>query len=98
MQRKFLNARSPLRLLEKGLHGGLGPDRVLVTDHGPGIPRDDVDRIFEPLFSTRTCGVGLGLPLVEQIMLEHGGGAEVLETGADGTTMLLWLPAVSAVS
>ena len=46
---------------------------IRVADNGPGIPEDVRDQIFEPLFSTKVYGVGLGLPLVRQIIEEHGG-------------------------
>ena len=48
--------------------------------------------MFEPLYSTRVFGVGLGLPLVTRIMEQHGGGVEIEDTGVHGTTMRLWLP------
>lgn len=71
-----------------------GEDRVeiLFTDNGPGMVPDVQKKIFEPLYSTKNFGVGLGLPTVKQIMEQHGGGIEVeTETGL-GTTMVLWLP------
>ena len=49
-------------------------------------------KIFEPLFSTKAFGVGLGLPLVHQIMARHGGGIDVRSEVGVGTTMVLWLP------
>ena len=65
---------------------------IRVTDTGPGIPAAVRDRIFEPLFSTRSFGFGLGLPRVRQIMEQHGGGVEVESASSAGTTMRLWLP------
>ncbi|MCK4868169.1 MAG: PAS domain-containing protein, partial [Alphaproteobacteria bacterium] len=49
---------------------------IIVEDTGPGIAEESLDRIFEPLFSTKNFGAGLGLPIVRQIMEQHGGGVE----------------------
>jgi signal transduction histidine kinase len=63
-----------------------------VSDTGPGIPPEDVDKVFEPLYSTKAFGVGLGLPLVRQIIEQHGGGIE-LESGAgSGARFVIRLP------
>ncbi|MEE8517150.1 MAG: PAS-domain containing protein, partial [Alphaproteobacteria bacterium] len=71
-----------------------GGDRVVITitDTGPGIPEDVLPKIFEPLFSTKQFGVGLGLPTVCQIMEEHGGGFEIANGENVGTRATLWLP------
>ncbi|MBN1769643.1 MAG: HAMP domain-containing histidine kinase [Deltaproteobacteria bacterium] len=47
--------------------------RLDVFDEGPGLPTDDVERIFDPFFSTKASGVGLGLALCRQIARRHGG-------------------------
>ena len=62
------------------------------TDNGPGIPADVLARIFEPLYSTKSFGVGLGLPTVRQIMEQHGGGIDINSIQGQGTTVFLWLP------
>src|SRR6185295_14420124 len=51
--------------------------RLSVVDTGPGIPPDVLPRIFEPLFTTKNFGVGLGLPTVRQIVELHGGTIDV---------------------
>jgi signal transduction histidine kinase len=73
-----------------------GPDRdgvaVAVTDHGPGIPADDRDRIFERFWRGHADGgTGLGLPIARQIALAHGGDLRVRSPGAagDGATFTL---------
>jgi len=65
---------------------------VDIDDSGPGIPPDVFKRIFEPLFSTKGFGVGLGLPTVKQIMEHHGGGIELISEPGRGTRALIWLP------
>ncbi|MDH5411779.1 MAG: ATP-binding protein, partial [Alphaproteobacteria bacterium] len=65
---------------------------ITVSDNGMGIPEDLREKIFEPLFSTKNFGVGLGLPTVKQIMKQHGGGVEVGEGLSGGAKFALWLP------
>ncbi len=50
---------------------------ILDSDTGCGIHNDMLDKIFEPLFSTKTFGVGLGMSIVKEIMEKHGGGVEL---------------------
>ena len=64
---------------------------ITITDTGHGIADDIMPRIFEPLFSTKGFGVGLGMPVVRQIFIQHGGGIE-LDTSKHGTQITLWLP------
>ena len=61
-------------------------------DNGPGIAQDVMPHIFEPLFSTKNFGVGLGMPAVKQIMELHGGDIAVESVAGEGTTVTLWLP------
>jgi PAS domain S-box-containing protein len=67
--------------------------RVWVRDTGCGIPQDRLDKVFEPLFSTKSFGVGLGLPIVRQVTEQHGGRVEIESLPGQGTTVTLWLPA-----
>ena len=65
---------------------------IIFEDSGPGIPDDLRAQIFEPLFSTKGFGVGLGLPVVKQIMEQHQGGVEIASEEGRGTRVCLWLP------
>ncbi|MDH3451913.1 MAG: ATP-binding protein, partial [Gammaproteobacteria bacterium] len=65
---------------------------VSVRDDGSGMDALTVERIFEPLFSTRSFGVGLGMPLVKRIVEQHGGSVEVVSEPGTGSTVTLWLP------
>ena len=69
-------------------------DRVEIVfeDNGPGIPADVRPMIFEPLYSTKGFGVGLGLPAVKQIMEQHGGGIGIDSIPGQGARVHLWLP------
>jgi signal transduction histidine kinase len=66
--------------------------RLSVVDNGPGIPADRLPRIFEPLFTTKSFGVGLGLPTVRQIVEQHGGTIEATSTVEEGATFVISLP------
>lgn len=66
--------------------------RVSVIDNGPGIADDKIGRIFEPLFTTKVKGVGLGLPTVRKLVEQHGGIIDVESTVGEGTTFTVWLP------
>jgi signal transduction histidine kinase len=66
--------------------------RITLSDTGPGIPPDVLPRIFEPLFTTKGFGVGLGLPTVRQIVEKHGGTIDVDSSVGNGTTVTIWLP------
>jgi len=66
--------------------------QIRVGDTGPGIPPELMGRIFDPLFSTKTFGMGMGLPIVKQIMEQHSGGVEVESREGKGVLVTLWLP------
>ena len=70
-----------------------GRMEILVTDTGPGMAPEVLAKIFEPMFSTRTFGVGLGLPIVKKNMEQHGGGVEITSAVGRGTAVTLWFPA-----
>ena len=65
---------------------------IRVADTGPGIPSELLDKVMEPLYSTKSFGVGLGLPTVYETMEKHGGEMEVESELGRGTTVTLWLP------
>jgi signal transduction histidine kinase len=67
---------------------------VSVWDTGRGIPPEEMDRIFEPFFSTSTEGTGLGLPIAQRIAGAHGGELELSSTPGEGTEARVTLPAV----
>ena len=65
---------------------------VEVSDNGRGISEKDITRIFNPFFTTREAGTGLGLPAVRRIARAHGGGVEVKSSLGKGSTFTLHLP------
>jgi two-component system sensor histidine kinase PilS (NtrC family) len=66
---------------------------IRVSDNGTGMSPADVKRAFEPFFSTKRGGTGLGLATVYRIVLAHGGRVTLDSSHADGTTVTLTLPA-----
>lgn len=66
--------------------------RVEFKDTGTGIPRDILPKIFTPFYSTKGRGTGLGLALVQKILVYHGGRATVKSVEGGGTTFRVYLP------
>lgn len=67
---------------------------ITVQDNGLGMPKDIIDKVFNPFFTTKTNGTGLGLSIVYQIIKEHGGQIEVFSEEQKGTTFKILLPAL----
>jgi signal transduction histidine kinase len=63
-----------------------------VADTGGGIPQEQINRIFEPFYTTKKKGTGLGLMIVQRIVRGHGGHIEVESQVGRGTTFRIWLP------
>ena len=63
-----------------------------ITDSGKGIPKEDISRIFNLYFTTKTKGTGLGLSIVQQIISQHNGAIFVESSEGKGTTFIIELP------
>ncbi len=72
--------------------------RIQVRDHGVGIPEAHLSKIFDPYFTTKSLGSGLGLATVYSIVANHGGDISVESRPGHGTTMTVLLPAVPDVT
>jgi signal transduction histidine kinase len=72
-----------------------GQVEVLVSDTGPGISAEDRRHLFEPFFTTRPEGTGLGLALCREIVTNHGGRIEYEAGAAQGATFRVVLPAAA---
>lgn len=68
--------------------------RISVLDNGPGIPHDNLDKVFLPFYTTKSEGTGLGLAVVQKIALQHGGRVEARNRPEGGAAFILWLPLV----
>jgi len=65
---------------------------VRITDTGCGMTTEEVDRVFNPEYTTKEKGLGLGLPLAHEIIRGHGGEIRVLSRKDQGTTFEILLP------
>ena len=72
--------------------GAEGERSILVRDTGPGIPQENIKKIFLPFFTTREKGVGMGLALAHKIVTSHGGRIDVESEPGRGTTFQVILP------
>jgi two-component system nitrogen regulation sensor histidine kinase NtrY len=70
-----------------------GGVRVEIRDHGPGVPREIAHRIFDPYYTGKAGGTGLGLALVKQTIEMHGGTITLSETPGGGATFQILLAA-----
>ncbi len=70
--------------------------RIAVSDTGKGIPEKDMDRIFDPYFTTKKDGTGLGLAIVQRIVFDHKGNVWAESNGTSGTTFFIDLPVTEA--
>jgi two-component system sensor histidine kinase PilS (NtrC family) len=81
-----------LRVSARSLRERGGRLQMCIADTGQGISDSDLPHIFEPFFSTKPEGSGIGLALVYRVVEEHGGSIEVRSRVGDGTTFILILP------
>ena len=72
--------------------------RISISDYGSGIAADILPRIFDPYFTTKPSGSGLGLATAYAIVSKHGGRLSVESTYGKGTAFIVELPAASALS
>jgi signal transduction histidine kinase len=73
-----------------------GVIRISVSDNGPGVPDGVADRVFQPFFTTKAQGTGLGLALVQKIVVTHNGRVAVATGDGGGARFVVTLPALEA--
>ena len=71
--------------------------KISIRDNGSGIPEDVIERIFDPYFTTKKEGSGLGLSITHSIISNHGGHIKVESSPGVGTSFIFYLPAVKQV-
>jgi PAS domain S-box-containing protein len=99
LQQVLVNlVKNAMQAMTKGgvltLQTGESPDSVWVSvsDTGGGIPEEQISRIFEPFYTTKKKGTGLGLMIVQRIIRAHEGRIELESHVGRGTTFRVWLP------
>jgi signal transduction histidine kinase len=80
--------RHPEIVLEKGSNCAV----VEITDTGSGIEKDQLSRIFDPFYTTKINGTGLGLPMVKRTVNAHGGVVTIESKIGKGTTVRIYFP------
>jgi len=92
----FINAVQAMEKDGGNLNVTISPDDesvvIEITDTGGGIPAENLDKIFEPYFSTKETGTGLGLAIVKKIVDDHNGTIEVESKLNEGTKFTVRLP------
>lgn len=78
--------------IEIRAHVGADELEIRVKDEGVGIPAEHLERVFDPFYSTKLTGTGLGLALTQQIIQEHGGGLTLTSEVGVGTAFVITLP------
>src|SRR6185369_10653102 len=71
--------------------------RLAITDRGSGVPRELLDRIFDPFITSKEHGLGLGLSICRSIMRAHGGQLTVVNNPERGATFSFSLPVLQSV-
>ena len=90
--------RNAMQAMTRGgeirIETGAGSEAVWVSisDTGSGIPEEKLNRIFQPFFTTKKKGSGLGLMVVQRIIRDHAGRIDVESKPGKGTTFRVWLP------
>ena len=105
---RVLIGRALSNIVENALHAMPGTGAIVLTaeqedgvvvlrvqDTGFGMDEEALNRVFEPYFSTKATGTGLGLPIAKRNVELSGGAIEVDSARGRGTTVVLKLPAVS---
>lgn len=77
---------------EIDLSGTLHGQRISIMDNGPGIPPESIAKIFMPFYTTKANGTGLGLAVVQKIVVQHGGSVEARNQSQGGAEFIVWLP------
>jgi C4-dicarboxylate-specific signal transduction histidine kinase/ABC-type uncharacterized transport system substrate-binding protein len=70
---------------------------VIVSDHGPGVPERDLQRVFEPFYTTKTQGLGMGLAIARSLVESHGGRLRVENNKNGGATFTFTIPAAEVL-
>jgi signal transduction histidine kinase len=78
--------------VEVRVSGKDGFVHLAVSDNGPGMRQDELAKVFQPFYTTKAQGVGLGMPIVKRLVDLHGGEVRVASEAGKGTLVTLKLP------
>jgi two-component sensor histidine kinase len=78
--------------VETSYDAGKKQVRITFKDNGKGIDFENIAKVYSPFFTTGTKGLGLGLPIVKQIVEKHGGSSNISSTLKKGTTFDIFIP------
>ncbi len=76
----------------------LGFQRITISDNGPGIAGEALPKLFRPFFTTKANGTGLGLAVVQKIIVQHGGQVEARNQQEGGAAFIVTLPVCRTVT
>jgi signal transduction histidine kinase len=66
--------------------------RIVILDNGPGIEEASLSKLFRPFYTTKADGTGLGLAVVQKIIVQHGGQVEARNRSEGGAAFMVTLP------
>jgi len=78
--------------------GDGGTQQITVFDNGPGIPEETRTKLFRPFFTTKAKGTGLGLAVVQKIIVQHGGQVRARNRAEGGAAFIITLPVFRGVA
>ena len=85
----WLNTIKPPRIIEVNIIDESDGLSIIFSDNGPGIKHEIEDRIFEPYFSTKPDGIGLGLAIIGELMADYNGELALIESMIGGASFKL---------
>jgi signal transduction histidine kinase len=88
-------SRAPIVSVDAELDQALHTSIITISDNGPGIPPEARERVFQPFFTTKRSGTGLGLALVQKIIVFHNGRVSVSDSDLGGACLQVTLPAAA---
>jgi PAS domain S-box-containing protein len=75
-----------------------GSQRIVILDNGPGIEQEALSKLFRPFYTTKSDGTGLGLAVVQKIIVQHGGQVEARNRSEGGAAFTITLPLCAGAS
>jgi signal transduction histidine kinase len=97
----FINAMQAMPdggRIDVGVRTENGRVLVEIADEGQGVPQELLDKIWDPFFTTKDKGTGLGLGIVRNIIESHGGGVRIANREPRGARVTIELPAAGPVA